>query len=199
MMRRSCFVVVALLFLASFAMAQTEFSANIANHGKEKNAMTKVIRGKDKLFFNSADADGGVILDLQNGTYYVLMPKQHMYMVMPENMSESRGTFRFFATGDVENACAEWLKQADNTGGTCHKDGSETVNGRSTVKYDGTNAKGEASTVWLDSKLRFPIKWEGKNGGGELQNIQEGPQPDSLFEIPAGYKKMDMSGMMQRK
>ena len=106
--------------------------------------------------------------------------------------------FAFFKSGDVENACSDWLKLERNKGGTCHKVGSETVNGRNTVKYEGTNASGETSSVWLDSKLRFPVKWQGKNNGGEMRNIQEGPQPASLFEIPAGYTKMDMGNMMQR-
>jgi hypothetical protein len=43
------------------------------------------------------------------------------------------------------------------------------------------------------------VKWQGKDSGGELRNIQEGSQPASLFEVPAGYTKMDMGGMMQRK
>jgi hypothetical protein len=107
--------------------------------------------------------------------------------------------FTFFKSGDVENACADWLKLSPNKGGTCHKVGHETVNGRETIKYEGTNSKGETSTVWLDSKVRFPVKWQGKNDGGELRNIQEGPQPASLFDPPSDYKKMDMSGMMQRQ
>jgi hypothetical protein len=41
------------------------------------------------------------------------------------------------------------------------------------------------------------VKWETKNSSGELRNIQEGPQPASLFEVPAGFTKMDMGGMMQ--
>jgi len=32
-----------------------------------------------------------------------------------------------------------------------------------------------------------------------MRNIQEGAQPASLFEIPAGYTKMDMGSMMQQK
>jgi hypothetical protein len=83
-----------------------------------------------------------------------------------------------------------------NQGGTCRKVGSETVNGRNAVKYEGTNSSGETEQVWLDPKLRFPLKWQGKNHGGELRNIQEGGQPASLFEIPAGYTKMDLGGMM---
>jgi hypothetical protein len=202
-LRSSCLI--ALLLTASFALAQTEFSAEIVDHGsKAKSSMTKVYFGKDKMRFDSSnpgDQGGGsaVILDLTTGSLDVLMPKQHAYMEMPLQAMENRGMYAFFRSGDVENACGEWLKLATNNGGTCHKVGSETVNGRSTVKYEGTNAKGESSAVWLDSKVRFPIKWEGKNGGGELANIQEGAQPGSLFEIPVGYTKMDMGNMMQQK
>jgi len=53
--------------------------------------------------------------------------------------------------------------------------------------------------MWLDPKLRFPVKWEGKNGSGELRNIQEGSQPSSLFEIPSGYTKFDMGAMMKQQ
>ena len=63
------------------------------------------------------------------------------------------------------------------------------------MKYEGTNSKGDSGTVWLDSKLRFPVKWQEKSGGFELRNIQEGTQPASLFEVPAGYTKFDMGAM----
>ncbi len=89
-------------------------------------------------------------------------------------------------------------ENGDKQTGSCHKVGNETVNGRNTVKYETTNASGDVKHFWLDPKLRFPVKWDGKNNGGELRNIQEGPQPASLFEIPAGFTKMDMGGMMQK-
>ena len=69
------------------------------------------------------------------------------------------------------------------------------MNGRDTVKYEGTNSSGEKSTAWIDSKVRFPIKWEGQNGTGEFRNIKEGPQPSSLFEVPSDYTKFDMGNM----
>jgi hypothetical protein len=200
MVRGSCFV--ALLIATSFALAQTEFSGEVVDFQKPENASTKVYFGKDKMRFDSHDKDvhggGSVILDFTNQSYLVLMPQQHMYMQMPAQMMDKRGMYSFFRTGDVENACGDWLKLSANKGGTCHKVGSETVNGRSTIKYEGTNSNGDASSVWLDPKLRFPVKWQGKNSGGELRNIQEGSQPASLFEIPAGFTKMDMGGMMQR-
>jgi hypothetical protein len=199
--RGFCFV--AVLLLAAGALAQSEFSAEVVNQDKANKGMTRVYFGKDKIRFDSPNDDrgsgGAVIMDLTSQSYIVIMAKQHMYMEMPAQAMENRGMFAFFKSGDVDNACSDWLKLDRNKGGTCHRVGSETVNGRSTVKYEGTDAKGESSTVWLDSKVRFPIKWEGKNDSGGLTNIQEGPQPASLFQVPAGYTKMDMSGMMQHK
>jgi hypothetical protein len=140
-------------------------------------------------------------MNLTTQTTTVLMNQQHMYMELSQQMASQRTAYNFFRTGDVEAACSDWMQLPQNKGGSCRKIGSETVNGRSTVKYEGTNAKGETGDVWLDPKLRFPVKWEGKNGSWELRNIQEGTQPASLFEIPADYKKFDMpnmGGMMQR-
>jgi hypothetical protein len=199
--RLSCFV--GLLLLGSMALAQTEFSADIVN--ESKGGSTKVYFGKDKMRFDSPDGEdrssgGAAILDFSNNKMIVLMAKQHMYMEMPQQMLEKRGMYTFFRTGDVENACSDWLKLPENKGGACHKVGNETVNGRSTVKYEGTNSKGETGFVWIDPKLRFPVKWQGKNEvGGELRNIQEGSQPSSLFEVPAGYTKFDMGAMQQRQ
>ena len=205
MLRSACFV--AFLLLASFALAQSEFSADIVDTSSKKadRGPTKVYFGKDKVRFDSPASNdpsggGGVIFSLKDESWVVLMAKQHMYMEMPAKMMESRGMFHFFRTGDVENACPEWQAMDANKGGTCHKIGHETMNGRDTVKYEGTNSKGEATTVWLDSKVRFPVKWQGKNDSGEMQNIKEGSQPSSLFEVPSDYKKFDMGNMgnMQR-
>jgi hypothetical protein len=195
-----CSCAFAILLAASFALAQSEFSADIVNHNEKTNrGVTRVYFGKDKVRFNSAQGgdQGAVIFDFAKQSYIVLMPRQHMYMDMPTQAMESRGVFSFFKTGDVENACSDWLNLAANKGGSCHKVGSETVNGRHTVKYEGTNAKGESATVWLDSDVRFPIKWEGNHGSGELQNIQVGAQPSSLFEPPAGYTRMQLPNGMQ--
>ncbi len=200
MIRVSC--VVALLVAAQFAVSQTEFSADVVDNQRAGKGLTKVYFGKDKMRFEATGSDNGggaFIMNLATQSYMVMMAKQHMYMEMPASAMENRGMFTFFKSGDVENACGDWLKLSANKGGTCHKVGHETVNGRETVKYEGTNSNGEARTVWLDSKVRFPVKWEGKNDSGELRNIQEGPQPASLFDPPSDYKKMDMGAMMQHQ
>jgi hypothetical protein len=205
MMRFTARVLCLLSFLlvAGFAAAQTEFSAEVFDNQKPDNPQAKIYFGKDKIRFEPAKKDargsGAFIMNLDTQTSVVLMDAQHMYMEMPQQMAGQRNAYHFFRTGDAESACADWLAQSWNKGGTCRKVGSETVNGRSTVKYEGTNARGETGGVWLDPKLHFPVKWINKNGDtGELRNIQEGAQPASLFDVPAGYTKFDMGAMMQQ-
>ena len=200
--RVSCFF--ALMLAAGFVVAQTEFSADIVNTTKTGSPVqARAYFAKNKMRFDSQEKGsrdkGAVIIDFAAHSYLVVMAEQHMYMEMPAQTMDQRGMYSFFQTGDVENACSDWLKIAKNVGGTCHKVGSESVNGRNAVKYEGTNSSGETSQVWLDPKLRFPVKWQGKNSGGELRNIQEGSQPASLFEVPAGFTKMDLGNMMQQR
>jgi len=192
----------AVFLSATLTIAQTEFSAEVFDRTKPE-PQAKVYFGKDKIRFESETKDprggGARIMNLATQSSTVVMDQQHMYMELPAQVAAQRNTYHFFRTGDVDSACSDWLAQSWNKGGTCHKVGSDTVNGRSTVKYEGTNSRGESGTVWLDPKLRFPVKWEGKNGSGELRNIQEGAQPASLFEIPASYTKFDMGAMMKQQ
>jgi hypothetical protein len=193
---------VAVLLSAAFAVAQSEFSANVVDTQKGDTPQAKIYFAKDKMRIETAQKNakggGSVIVNMAAQTTIVLMDQQHMFMEMPAQAQRQKITYNFFRTGDVENACSDWINQGMNKGGSCHKIGDDTVNGRSTVKYEGTSASGETGTFWLDSKLRFPVKWQGKNNGGEIRDIQEGTQPSNLFEVPAGYTKFDMGGMMQR-
>jgi hypothetical protein len=192
-----------LLLTANLLPAQTEFSGDLVDLQKP-GAPTKIYFAKDKLRIEPKAGDprsmGAVIMNFEAQKTTVLMAQQHMYMEVPAQAANQRLGYAntFFRTGDVESACSEWQKTTHVQGGTCHKMGNETVNGRSTVKYEGSNSNGEISHFWIDPKLRFPVKWESKNGGWELRNIQEGSQPSGLFEIPAGYTKFDMPGMMQQ-
>jgi hypothetical protein len=199
--RISCFF--AFMLASSFLLAQSEFSAEIVDLQKPGTpTQAKIYFAKDKIRIESQNsgphAGGAVIMNFATQTSMVVMAQQHMYMEMPAQAQTQRMGYAsaFFRTGDVENACGDWQKMGHN-GASCHKVGSETVNGRNTVKYETTNASGDVSHFWLDPKLRFPVKWQGKSNDGELRNKQEGAQPASLFEIPAGFTKMDMGGMMQ--
>jgi hypothetical protein len=194
---------IAFIISCTALFAQTEFSAEMVDTQKPDTPTQAKVYFANKMRLESqerkARGQGVFIMNFATQTSDVLMTQQHMYMEMPAQAMNQRGLYSFFRTGDVEDACSDWLRMERNKGGTCHKVGNETVNGRSAVKYEGTNSSGEASSVWLDPKLRFPVKWQGKNSGGELRNIQEGAQSASLFEIPAGYTKMDIGNMMQQR
>jgi len=188
-----------ILFSASPLFAQSEFSAEIVNlQGSAAQPSVKVFVTREKMRVEDQQKGGNtgaVIVDFAKGTALVLISEQKIYMEMPQAMSQQRGT-AFFRPVEIDNACGEIQKMAFKTGGSCQKIGNETVNGRNAVKYEGKSAEGETSQFWIDQKLAFPVKWQGKGGGGELRNIQEGAQPASLFEIPGGFQKMDMGGMM---
>ena len=109
----------------------------------------------------------------------------------------------YWRVPDVNDACPGWKKTAEQAGtyknwGSCTKMGSDSLNGRSTVKYEGVSNQGEKSHIWVDTKLRCVVKTDEAAGGFELRNIHEGAQPASLFEVPAGYTKFDLGGMMKQ-
>jgi hypothetical protein len=188
-----CFVL--FIFTASFALAQADFSADIVDLQKPgAPASARIYLTKDKMRAETqatkARGGGAIIINFETQTSTVVMPQQHMYMEMPAQAQGLGLGFSFFDTGDVENACSEWQKSIQHQGSTCHKVGSEAVNGRSTIKYETTSSNGDTGFFWLDPKLRFPVKWQNKGSSGELRNVQEGTQPASLFEVPAGFTKM---------
>ncbi len=78
--------------------------------------------------------------------------------------------------------------------------GKETMNGRKTEKWEyvqhqqkGKDKKTSRTLQWYDPVLKMPVREEMPGGyARELRNIQVGPQPASLFELPQGYTKKEM-------
>lgn len=190
-------------------MAAQEFSADVVNRQKAGNAgFNKVYATKDKVRFEIAGANAAMgpsaaILDETQHKYVVVMSERHMYMDAPMTMIKPLIT-HYWRVEDVDDACPEWKRTAEQAGtdknwGGCTKVGSESLNGRSAIKYEGVSNKGDKTQVWVDTKLHCVVKTDEGAGGFELRNIQEGPQPASLFEIPAGYTKFDMDAMMKQR
>jgi hypothetical protein len=199
----SCFV--ALLAIAQLGLAQ-EFSADVVNT-KDNGELKKLYAGKDKVRFevdtgNAGTGPAAVILDEAQNKYTVVMSERRMYMDASTTMVKPLMT-HYWRVQDVNDACPEWKKTAEQAGtyknwGSCTKMGSDSLNGRSAVKYEGVSNQGEKSHLWVDTKLRCVVKTDEAAGGFELRNIHEASQPASLFEVPAGYTKFDMGGMMKQ-
>ena len=204
-MVRCAFLLVFFVF-AHVALAQ-EFSADVVSLKESSVDVKKIYAGKDKVRAElggrgTSFGPAAVIIDEAQRIPIVLLTERHMYMEAPLAMAAPLIT-QFWRVPDVNDACPQWKKVAEQANaasnfGSCTKEGSEDVNGRSTVKYKGVSTHGDTSNVWVDTKLHCVVKTADSAGGIELRNIQEGAQPASLFEIPAGYMKFDMGSMMRR-
>ena len=203
----SFFVLIACLVIGHQALAQ-EFSADVTSQKQNNMGVNKLYSSDTKVRLevqSSGNAMGpsALILDESQHKHVMLMAERHMYMEAPVTMVKPLIT-QFWRVQDPNDACSQWKNIAQQAGtdqnwGSCTRIGSDTVNGRDTVKYEGVSKKGEKTHVWVDAKLHCVIKTDGNNGGFELKNIQEGSQPAALFEVPSGYTKFDMGAMMNQR
>lgn len=85
--------------------------------------------------------------------------------------------------------------------------GTEAVDGRSAEKW---RCRGERNpragrpatdaTAWYDRELRFQVRVVKDNGEiFELRDVRIGTPNASLFEIPAGYSRLDYETLMQQQ
>jgi len=116
---------------------------------------------------------------------YVLMHSNKMYTESTYNETDS------FSFGSGK-PCDEFLK-AEDLGRTKH-------NGRSVNKWRCSEPEdpemyeeaGGVVTLWVDDKLKIPVRMEEANGKGywELANINEGKPSGDFFKVPSGYNKL---------
>jgi outer membrane lipoprotein-sorting protein len=117
---------------------------------------------------------------------WMLMPAQQMYMEMKADGMQNR------APVDPD--------EIDRMGEKKYL-GKEKVNGYVCSKYAYTfhDKSSGTATYWISDKLGFPIKVETRGASGrmtmEYRNILEKTVPASLFDLPDGYRKMDMPMM----
>jgi hypothetical protein len=192
----------AVLLLASSLFAQaphlTPFSADMQTSSSQANPVNHDMSGKIYVSPEAMrmDTQGGrgaanIITTFATQTVDIIMPQQQMYM---EHRAGDNPMHRGPNTSDVhpydpKNPCA------GDPGSTCKNLGTETVNGRSTDHWQVTHKDGNISDVWIDNSLHFPIKTVSGGTTWQLTNIKEGPQDPSLFQVPSGYHKMDITGM----
>lgn len=184
-----------------FAVQAQEFSADTVTHDSSgKIYRGKVYRSATMIRAESATPGANrngttiVIVDIANEISNTLVPNQKMTMV-------SHGLGALNKVGIAlpvdENPCTSVRGGPPPAGTGCKKLGEETVNGHHTTKWEVTEViNGHAGTqmVWVDGNLHTIVKMQFGPFTEELLNIQEGPQPDSLFVVPADYRQMDVGG-----
>lgn len=124
------------------------------------------------------------IVRADKGVTWMLDSQKKQYMEMPGTrslMPDDKAMARFATKKDA---------------------GTQKINGyvcKKTVYTPRANrGPGGTITMWVSQKLQMPLKMEMKNPQGtmsmECKNIQEKKVSDALFELPKGYKKMQMQG-----
>ena len=172
------------LLLFPLAMAAQEFSAEtVAFDPAGKPLSGKLYVGHGKVRADSAEGTI-MLMDLGAKTARIYDPRYKVYLERPD-----RTTSLLLVANDP---CQKDPDRKSAVDATCRVVGQETVNGRSTNKTELTMTIGgqtQTMHVWFDPKLHILVRYE-MNGKiiSELRNIQEGPQPASLFEPPTGYR-----------
>ena len=156
-------------------------------HTSAKMTMRSKVFGTDNAIRVEAQMAGHTtvsIMRFDRQVMWMLMPGQKMYMEMPwRGVGEVASTLKG-ATTQKESLGSELV-------GTYHCDKSRvhtTYNGKTYVTIE-----------WAAKELNgFVVKKQDENGTWtvEFENIHLGPQDPSLFEIPAGYQKMEMPAGM---
>lgn len=121
----------------------------------------------------------------------ILIPQQKMAMKGPATDPMSMGN----------DPVASYKYSRDE--GIMKMEGEESVNGIICARsglYNKNNPGQKMYTVWTSEKYNFPVKLINHiNGSGdavmELKDIQPWTPDEKSFEIPAGYKVMDMPKM----
>jgi len=154
----------------------------------------KVFASRDKVRLER-DGMPAFVVDFAKQTSTMLMTDKHLFLSYPHNYGIVIPVWHFL---DTNNICSEWESLQPRRFASfkfCQASGKETLDGRSLAKYSITTANGSVETIWVDPQLRIVLKRTAADGTIELKNIKESPQSPALFEIPTGYRKMEMSDM----
>ena len=184
-------MIIATLVFTSMAFA-VEFSANLnqkMTSGERSMSMTGTIYVKGLLQRQDLTTPMGkqtVIIRPDKGVMWMIMTAQKSYMERPIQKMNMKNP------PTVESM----LKKMPNF----KKIGSERIGAYQCDKYKfADKARNLSGVVSISPKLKQELKSDVTTPQGKmsliLSNIKEGTQKASLFNIPAGFKKMTMPQM----
>jgi outer membrane lipoprotein-sorting protein len=182
-----CFIMVSLVVLPNLVLAVgTSFDADFVSGDAKGKLTTGKIYMVPGVKFRQESAGAITIFRIDQMVVWTLMPDQKQYMEIKLN-----------GIPNAPPSSAAEAAQYDKV-----SLGTQTING---YLCDGTqyifkNKSMGSSIIWVSQRLGVAMKTESKDAGGkvsgtwEVKNVKEGPQADSLFEIPAGYTKFVIPG-----
>lgn len=168
------FFVVTVLLAANIVFA-AEMSADMNSTSAGHTFRGKIFISGDKVRMENPETIS--ISRMDKKVVWILMPKNMTYMEQPFDPSSSVATSSK-VSGEIERKFIA----------------KENIDGRLTDKYQvvyNTGGKKETMFQWIAPGLNIPVKTAAADNSWviEYKNIKTSKQPDSLFEVPAGYQK----------
>jgi hypothetical protein len=161
-----------------------EYSATMVSKSAGQTITMQIYMKPDKFRTDAKIAGTSTIVRKDLNKAWMIMTAQKAYMEMP-------------ATADAQTQVVEHKVKGEVSR---KKVGSESIDGHPATKYEVT-AKADDKVMqiyqWWATDVNFPVRTAAVDGSWsmEYRDIKIGSQPDSLFEVPAGYKKMSIPGM----
>ena len=206
--RRLAAMSLVLLSTISTRAQKVEFSADMqVSDGSGQTQILKLFVGNKRARFdrlkqgNDGNGIGSILIDFQNQFILLLIPQSKLYL----QIEGSAGTAFYsggwmFRPDTPKYPCNAWVREGDRRGISlrCKDGGQDTVDGRSTQKWDATTPEAGHGSLWYDPELNFVskvlrISKSGVQSGYTIQNAKLGTQPPDLFEIPDGYRKFTLN------
>src|SRR4030042_2997262 len=189
LMLKKFFAILLFIFLLSGTALAFEFSAytRLTDEGV-RETKGKIYFKPDKYRMDMKVHEEMIMITrVDKKVIWNIMPAQKMYMEMPFNLKNKPKVEEKFE-GEIDRKLV----------------GNETIDGHPTKKYLITYKTGDEKLQvyqWFATDINFPVKTSAIDGSWsqEYKNIKIGSQSDSLFEVPAGYKKIQMPGGMNFK
>jgi hypothetical protein len=178
------------LWAGQLSRPQVEYSADSVMQTEEgtMEQHVYVTPAKERREMLTGDGDGSVqIFRFDSKVMWQVMPSQKMYM----EHSTAKAGAKDMSQWDFEETVM----------------GEEVLNGMKVTKYKtiatSTDGKKYGGFSWrtkdgisIKSDLLYKEGNEKKRMMTELKNVKIGKQDPKLFEVPEGFTKFDMAGMM---
>ncbi|MEO5356752.1 MAG: DUF4412 domain-containing protein [Nitrospirae bacterium YQR-1] len=180
------FVLVLLFSAVSHAL---DFSADMIYTAKGTKTEGKMFFTKDKIRMDMSTPEKvSTITREDKKVVWSILHKQKMYMETPIQHSTQKPMVDEKVDGELSR------KEV----------GKETIDGHSCTKYMVTYKSGgkeQQIYQWMASDIIFPVKTSAVDGSWsqEYKNIKTGSQPADIFEVPAGFNKMEIPAGMNMK
>jgi len=181
MRKVTCVTIVSISLCLTGTVMALDFSADVISYSRRAAANGKIFVTKDKV---RMELPGAVtITRMDKEIAWVLMPDQGMYMEQKFNPSA--------VAASAEKVPGEIARTYVS---------DDVIDGKNTKKYRITYVDaGQETSIfqWIDPATSIPLRTAALDGSWsvEYKNLKTEPQPETLFEIPEGYKKFSIPNM----